>query len=149
MQLILYSYTGPNNKINKAPYLSGQWGVTGNLVAECDVLNPQILINKGNPTRQNYAYIPDFNRFYYMKSESVRTNYWLLKMSVDPLYTYMDEIYQNKAIIDKTANDDLSNLYLDDGTFVTDSRKYNQLKMFPSGLNTSPTTILIAAGGAS
>ena len=41
------------------------------LKAGCDVMSPVISLDYGianNPTALNYAYIPDFNRYYFVKT---------------------------------------------------------------------------------
>ena len=52
-----------------------------------------------------------------------------------------------RAVIDKSANSANANLYMDDGSYVMDSRKYNRVLPFPTGLSKDGTFILICAGG--
>ena len=51
------------------------------------------------------------------------------------------------AIIDKQQNEGHSNLYLNDGSYVIDSRSYNTILNFSGGFNNGGKFILITAGG--
>lgn len=52
--------------------------------------------------RANYAYIPDFNRYYFITDiVSAGRNLWQLTMSVDVLMSYYGEIMELTALIDR------------------------------------------------
>lgn len=103
------------------------------------------MLNADNPTVYNYAYIPAFSRYYFInKIESYRTGLFILTMSVDVLETYKTEIKGMLAIIDK--NETVGNNYFNDGSFVLDSRAYNQIINFSNGFNDNGEFILITAG---
>ena len=103
------------------------------------------MLNADNPTAYNYAYIPAFNRYYFInKIEAYRTGLFILTMSVDVLETYKTEIKGMLAIIDK--NETVGNNYFNDGSFVLDSRAYNQIINFSNGFNDNGKFILITAG---
>ena len=55
-------------------------------------------------------------------------------------------IYSSEAIVEKVEAIN-ENLYLNDGSFVMDTRKYNEIIEFPNGLNTNGEYVLICAGG--
>lgn len=151
MQIQLLRYTGERNRVVKTDYLIGQWVCDGNLKDKTSILNPVIIIEK--PTapinnEYNYMYIPEFKRYYFITDiKSVRNDLWEIQGRVDVLFTYCENILNTKCIIDKTALGNDANLYLNDGSYVMDSHKYNEVKVFPSGLSSSGYNILICAGG--
>lgn len=65
----------------------------------------------------NYAYIPDFNRYYFITDiTAVGRNLWMISMSVDVLMSYYDDIMDLSAFIARNQNeydsfvvDDLAN----------------------------------------
>lgn len=146
MVIDLYINSSENNRVSKV--LSGKFELTGTLRGETNVINPEILIEHTNPTGYNYAYIPEFNRYYFINEfTSVRNGLWRVRLAVDVLETYKTQIKQMSAIIDKQQNKGNSNLYLNDGSYVIDSRSYNTILNFSGGFNNAGEFILITAGG--
>ena len=60
---------------------------------------------------------------------------------------FKNDILNSECIIEKIENQSDSNLYFDDGSYVMDTRKYNEVIEFPNGLNENGSYILICAGG--
>lgn len=148
MQIYLYTCNAENKRVNKAPYLNNRQVFEGTLKESTSVLKPDIEIQGGNLSAYNYMYIPEFGRYYFISEPVCEYNkMWRIRGKCDVLYTYGAEIRQNRAIIDRTSAGSDANLYIDDGTFITDARKYTQIIQFPNGLDETPHTILIAAGG--
>ena len=146
MVIDLYINSSENNRVSKV--LSGKFELTGTLRGETNVINPEILIEHTNPTGYNYAYIPEFNRYYFINEfTSIRNGLWRVRLAVDVLETYKTQIKQMPAIIDKQQNKGNSNLYLNDGSYVIDSRSYNTILNFSGGFNNGGEFILITAGG--
>ncbi|MEE3499293.1 MAG: hypothetical protein VZS12_09215 [Ruminococcus bromii] len=146
MVIDLYINSSENNRVNKV--LSGKFEMSGTLRGETNVVNPEILIEHTNPTGYNYAYIPEFNRYYFINEfTAVRNGLWRVRLAVDVLETYKTQIKQMPAIIDKQQNKGNSNLYLNDGSYVIDSRSYNTILNFSGGFNDGGEFILITAGG--
>ena len=77
------------------------------------------LINK--ILTSNYAYIPDFNRYYFINDIiSVRQNMWRVVMNVDVLMSYKTQIYNLDAFVnrnefeyDEMVKDDMVSYYYD------------------------------------
>lgn len=151
MQIQLMRYVGEKKRINKSAFITNVFAINGTLIEECDTLNPVILIEKNNNPLNNdynYMYVPEFKRYYFISFENTCKNMWRIHGKVDVLYSHMSDILRNQCIIDKTENIEKANLYMNDGSFVMDSRKYNQVYHFPTGLSSSGHNILIVAGGA-
>lgn len=150
MQINLFTCTAERNRVNKSDYISNRFVLEGSFRSATSALNIEIDIEKTNPLlyNYNYMYIEEFGRYYFIDEIiSLRTNIWTIKATVDVLMSFKKDILEASVIIDKAENEFISNLYLDDGSFVMDSRKYNEVKEFPSGLNENGSYILICAGG--
>lgn len=150
MQINLFTCTAERNRVNKNEYISNRFVLEGTLREATSAMNVEILIEKTNPLayNYNYMYIEEFKRYYYINDiKSYRNKLWIISATVDVLMSFSSDILSSGAIIDKAENENLSNLYLDDGSFVMDSRKYNEIKEFPNGLNENGSYILICAGG--
>lgn len=150
MQISLFTCNAERNRVNKSEFLTNRFVLDGSFRKSTSALNIEVDVQKTNllTYKYNYMYIDEFKRWYFIDEIiSVRTNLWTIHATVDVLMSFRDDIYVSPAIIDKVENESVANLYLDDGSFVMDSRKYNEIKEFPSGLNENGQYILICAGG--
>lgn len=150
MQINLFVCYAEHNRVNKSSYLSNRFAIDGYLRKATSTTNIEIEIEKPEiiPYQYNYMYIEKFNRYYFIDDiENISNIRWLIRAHVDVLFSFMGDIYNCSAIINKAESDTKSNLYFDDGSFVMDTRKYVEVKEFPSGLNSNGEYILICAGG--
>lgn len=150
MQIDLFTCTAERNRVNKENFISNRFTMDGTIKAQTSAMDIVLQIEKTNPViyKYNYMYIAEFDRYYFIDDiETLGMSRWLIKAHVDVLYSFMYDILSTSAIIDKVEEETKANLYLDDGSFVMDSRKYNEIKEFPSGLNENGSYILICAGG--
>ena len=119
----------------------------GTLKDETSVINPVVLMEIDNPSGYNYAYIPDFNRYYFIDDFiSVRTGLWQISMSVDVLQSFKDEILDVKAILSDSEENGAEN-YLSGEVWRSKVKEITDIVTFPSGLSESGHFILITAGG--
>lgn len=145
MKFTLYQTKSEVNEVNKS--LSNPLELSGTLRESTDAVNPVIMIEAINPTKYNYAYIPEFGRYYFIQEfESVRTGLWRVKMHVDVLKTYAAEIKNTFAIINKQAVKSNGDVYLNDGSFVLTSKSFSTILNFSNGFNDNGEFILITAG---
>ena len=150
MQLDLFTCSSEKHRVNKRNYISNHFILEGSLKDNTSVTDPEILIEKTNPViyQYNYMYIGEFGRWYFITDiVNVNEKMWIIKAHVDVLYSFSRDIYNTKAVIDKAENGALANVYMNDGSFVMDSRKFNQVIPFPNGLSENGQFILICAGG--
>lgn len=150
MEINLFTYSGEHNRVDKTGFISNRFPLVGTLKQSTSITDPVIVIEKTNPITYdyNYMYINEFKRWYFITDfRSINNNLWEITAHVDVLYTFKNDIANNLAIVDKIENEFKANLYLDDGSFVMDSRKYNEVKEFPNGFNDTGSYILICAGG--
>ena len=149
MEIKLYFTTSPDNRMTK--YLTNESVMQGNLRDVSNVVNPVILVERDIEQLSglyNYAYIPEFNRYYFItEMQSYRNNFVLLSLSVDVLFSFKNQILDNVAIVDKAQETEFSNIYYDDGSFITESRDFYTIKTFTNGFNDNGEFILITAGG--
>ena len=150
MQISLFRCTAENNRVDKTDFITNRFPIDGTLRSESSVIDPIIVIEKGNVTLYdyNYMYIADFKRWYYINDIiSIRNNLWEIHAHVDVLYTWGADIKNMEGIADKLEGYNEANVYFDDGSFVMDCRNDIQVKEFPNGLNENGSYILICAGG--
>ena len=99
---------------------------------ETSIINPIIEVKTNVVPLSNYAYIPDFGRYYFITDiTSVRNGLWSISMKSDPLESFKSEIKACNAVI--ARQEFLYNLYLDDAklelsgdTFTVTKRLENQ-----------------------
>lgn len=151
MQISLFKCTSEKNRVNKTPFISNRYAIDGYLKDATSCSDPVITIEKNsNPIAYdyNYMYIEEFKRYYYITDiVNINNKIWEIHAHVDVLFSFSPDIKSSMAILDKSEGDTTSNLYMNDGSFVMDSRKYNELKEFPDGFNENGSYILICAGG--
>ena len=145
MQIILYRNQSEPEKVDKD--ITNAMTLAGSLRNTSEVINPAILvaIPAGTLTDYNYAYIPLFDRYYYITDmTSNREGLTTISMRVDVLMSWKNQIRQNRAILNHQEN--AGNTYLNDGTWFHDSRGFYTVKSFSNGFNDSGEYILITAG---
>lgn len=148
MNIELYVNHSEKNKINKN--ITDKVTYTGSLKDETSVLNPVFRVKAQSIIGKNYAYIPLFNRYYYISNiVSVANGLWEISLNIDVLETYATGIKGSKAIIEKqeSSNPNKSNIYLNDGTFLAESVRVNEILPFSNGFDDDGEIILITAGG--
>jgi hypothetical protein len=89
MDIQLITYRGRRNVLEKTWETADVITISGSLRGDCDVLNPVIEVSVDNPFIYNYAYIPDFKRYYFIDRFVVsRQGLYRLYMSVDVLQSF-------------------------------------------------------------
>ena len=133
MNLVLMTSTKPENHINKTP--STVTTLAGVLKEGTSVTDPVILIQAAALPSCNYAQIPEFNRFYFVRDiGNVKKDLWEVHLHVDVLFTYKNAILNAPCIITKTASFDF-NLYLPDPNFKCQQNTIVGMDVFPFGID--------------
>lgn len=104
MEVTFYTFS---KKINstKIPNSGGQL-YNCLLKADCSVINPTLLMNFGviyNPTGQNYCYIKEFERYYYVEWQFI-DGLWEANCSVDVMASNRTEIGVSNLYLLRAAN---------------------------------------------
>lgn len=147
MTIGLYYNKSDKRRLNKE--LEAIATYNGYMKNESSIIDPVIYIegafNIGNNINANYLHLPDYRRYYYIKDIiQVRANLVQIIATVDPLMSFKDEIKECSGIVKRGQN--VSNTYLDDGSFKIYQNKKLLTQPFPSGFTTE-NFILTMAGG--
>lgn len=145
MDITFYINNSEKNKISKN--LTNNTHISGTLRNETGVMNPVILIHSVNPTKFNYVYITEFNRYYFITDMvSIRTDIWQVKLHVDVLMSFKDSLKNVKVILNDSEVEGADN-YLTGEQWVTNVKDTTSIINFPNGLRDNGEYILITAGG--
>lgn len=141
----LFKTASENNRVVKT--LTDEKQLSGELRNQTSILNPSIRIESAdNISTYNYAYIPEFGRYYYITDiTSVRTNCWIISLRCDVLMSYSDQI---KAIIGVVVRQESNpNKLLVDRLERLQSNKEIDIIYYPDAFSKNLQFILVTAGG--
>lgn len=114
---------------------------------ETDVMNPVIIFDTSDMFRYNYAYIPEFQRYYDVVNRSAyREGLWEVSLSVDVLMSFRGDINQLNVVVDKQSMLENGNEYIDDSSLVAENVMFQTVYNFQDGFNDAGEFILITAG---
>lgn len=109
--LKLYSTENKINDINKT--LSNETTLTGVWREETSILNPVFKIsNITNIFNFNYAYIPIFNRYYFITDIQPQGIYYIITLKVDVLESWKTDILKDYQSITRQETA-FNNFYID------------------------------------
>lgn len=98
-EIILYKYNGERIRVNKKKYLTEIVNLKGVLRQSISIINPIIRIEYYNNFQFNYAYIPTFNRYYFIDNiDIIQMGVLELNMNIDVLMTYSNLISETYGI---------------------------------------------------
>ena len=139
-------YNSSDNRCINKNIIDGEI-ISGTLRASTSIISPVISFESNSPLRYNYAYIPEFRRYYYIKNViSNRNKLWEVQFEIDPLMSFKADICALKVVVDKQSNESNGDEYIDDSSLVTDNLMFNMVYNFPDGFNNNGEYILITAG---
>ena len=111
---------------------------------ETNLVSPVVRIYNSDFPAFNYAQIPLFNRYYFLKDiKQVRTDIWDILLQSDPLMSF--NIGSVSGILIEGTNGGSD--YLEHRHFVRNVKSKTSVINFPNGLLDSGEYILITAGG--
>lgn len=114
---------------------------------EVDVMNPVIRFDKPDVLRYNYAYIPQFQRYYDITDRTVfREGLWDVTFAVDVLMSFRGDISQLAVVVDKQSMLENGDEYIDDSSLVAENVMFQTVYNFQNGFNDTGEFILITAG---
>ena len=104
------------------------------LIQPCGVMSPQIQLEIGqtNPVVYNYAYIPDFSRYYFIRDWSWDRGIWTATMAVDVLASFKEDIGKSSQYVLRAAAE--SNGFITDTVYpgtATFTKQVTQLSGMP------------------
>lgn len=143
MVIKLYKTTDTNNTINKT--LTNETEYTIKFKGIADIKNPVVLLTSESFLNFNYAYIPDFERFYFINNIEINPNkIYTLNLSVDVLESFKNDILASKGMITKQTN--INNYYND--SYESEIKK--QVDIYKSTVTfdlESKDKVLVTIGG--
>lgn len=143
----LYTFS---KKGNSTAQPSGGNSFSCTLKEPCSVLNPVIRLDySGNPTEYNYAYIPEFGRYYYIRDWVYTLGLWDANLDADVLASWKSYIGSTSCYVVRAANASNGNIIdtlypmqttVNDGVILGDS---------PWSLNIGSGRYVVGVAGAS
>lgn len=142
MIINLYNNESPDNKINKSVTLVT--ALSGEMRNENNIVAPIVRVYSATLPSFNYAQIPLYNRYYYMRDvKQIRNDIWEISLESDPLMSF--DISDVTGVLVEGKNGGSN--YIDHRHFVRSVKSKTNILTFGSGLLDSGEYILITAGG--
>lgn len=142
MIINLYNNESPANKISKNITLIT--ALSGELRGETNVVNPIVRVYATAFPAFNYARIPAFDRYYFLRDvRQVRTDIWELSLESDPLMSFDLSDVAGVLVEGSAGGSD----YLEHRHFVRNVKTKTNILNFSNGLLENGEYILITAGG--
>ena len=121
--LIFLKCTSDMDVIGKSWDEEDELAVEGKLLFDQDMLTPKFVF-RTNTLDYNYCYIPDFGRFYYVTKQLIKTGSETeIHLQCDVLQSWKTQILSNKAVIERSADNDNVNMYFSDNMYWTQANK--------------------------
>lgn len=102
--MIIYFYDCTDDPRTVPKRLQNETQASGTIRGEIDMQNPIFLV-EGDTAIKNYAYIPDFGRYYYvLPPRIIRTGVSEITMKVDVLQSFRNGIFTAPIVAERSAN---------------------------------------------
>lgn len=142
MNILLYKTTNANNDLNKT--ISDKVELVGALRDASSIIAPSILI-QSNPIGYNYAYIPEFGRYYYIKNiTTFRKGAYIVDLKCDVLMSFKDEILNMSGIVSRLTT---GSPYVQRDVLCKVTETHKRIDFPATPFTRNGTYILIAKGG--
>ena len=146
MTIQLCNTADENNVINKT--IATIDTVNATIKGDSSIINPTLILEYKTPLiGVNYVFIPDWNRYYFVRDMKVTTGgRYEIDLSVDVLQSFKEQILKCGVILSDTEQTGLNN-YLPSESFVVNCKHKTDIVNFSNGLLDNGEYILITAGG--
>lgn len=109
MQILLYSGFKKRENSTKTPLVADATRtLTGYLREPCSIMSPVFKIERfpsdASPQSFNYAYIPAFSRWYFVRDWTWADGLWQCQLEVDVLSSFKTDIGNSQAYIERSAS---------------------------------------------
>lgn len=142
MNILLYKTTNANNDLNKT--ISDKVELVGALRDASSIIAPSILI-QSNPIGYNYAYIPEFGRYYYIKNiTAFRKGAYIVDLKCDVLMSFKEEILNMSGIVSRLTT---GSPYVQRDVLCKVTETHKRIDFPATPFTRNGTYILIAKGG--
>lgn len=118
--MTVYVYNTPTGTEHMKKDISSQIGeYSGSVRGSVVVESPVILLN-ATLLSGNYAYIPDFGRYYYIRSKNiVRKDLTEVQLEVDVLMSYQQQILNARCICARRVSKESADRYIPNSGYKT------------------------------
>ena len=101
--ITLYSFTKRENSTKRPS--SGGTDYSCILIDDTSLMNPVFKLEIGsNPIGKNYAYISDFNRYYFINDITTSNDFWYISCTCDVLASFKTEIGSQTHYVLRSAS---------------------------------------------
>ena len=142
MLMKLYTTKTPNNTIGKVLENETEYNIK--FKAQADRAKPVVVLMSETMIDFNYAYIPDFNRYYFVESIEVTPNkIYNISLRCDVLESFKNDILASSGFVNQQT---ISNKYYN-SDYQTEIKKEVDVIKSNVTLDTTKSTILVTIGG--
>ncbi len=148
MTITFYYNRSDNNVVDKDIQAAFTAPMPGILRDESSIIAPIITVEApaSSFSNVNYAYISDFDRYYYIEDvASIRNGLTQITMRVDVLMSYKQQIRDSSALVKRNAYN--YNLLINDGSLAAYADGYVLAYDFSGGFNAENFVLIVAGGG--
>lgn len=142
MLMKLYTTKTPNNTIGKVLENETEYNIK--FKAQADRTKPVVVLMSETMIDFNYAYIPDFNRYYFVESIEVTPNkIYNISLRCDVLESFKNDILESSGFVNQQTT---PNKYYN-SDYQTEIKKEVDVIKSTVTLDTTKSTILVTIGG--
>lgn len=143
MIMKMYNTSDSNNTINKT--LANETEFNIKLKGDTSITRPVVVLHSNSIILFNYAYIPEFNRYYFVdKIELFPNDIYNISLKVDVLESFKNDIKNSRGLISKQTN--INNYYND--SYESEIKK--EVDLYKSNVTfdlNKKSKILVTIGG--
>lgn len=142
MLMKLYTTKTPNNTIGKVLENETEYNIK--FKSQADRTKPVVVLMSETMIDFNYAYIPDFNRYYFVESIEVTPNkIYNISLRCDVLESFKNDILESNGFVNQQTT---PNKYYN-SDYQTEIKKEVDVIKSNVTLDITKSTILVTIGG--
>lgn len=123
--------TDPVNKIKKKMANTIDINCTVKDTEGINIMNPTLIFSDVNVIDYNYCYIPNFKRYYYVKSVNfTRNNYIELELTEDVLMSFKPDILNSECMLARSTT--YRNYFIKDSRLPVTNKTLTWTREFPN-----------------
>lgn len=144
MKLFTYVTNDTDNTINKKLEYEKEFDIT--FKQSQSILNPVIKLQTDEALDTNYAYIPKFERYYFVRDNNrINNDVVELTLEVDVLETYKEDILASQGNVSRYRG---ANKHYDGGGYLTEVRKEHKEYYSDTTPEFEETVLMTMIGGS-
>lgn len=142
MKVELYQTLSEKNRLTKV--LTNKLDLTGHLKDDCNMTDPVITFNLDNNILvYNYAYIPAFQRYYFINDVDIINKTMQLSLHIDVLMTYKNDILNSTGLVIRSA---VGDSYIPDRLVLQTKKITRQCQQIGNSFNKKDGFVLQLGG---